>query len=157
MSPQPIPTAVIDRAVFDFILDKFGIDEACRYIARTHKSDGIDYTRDRHKWLPKDPGEFDRRLKANRPAFEKFVAEWKSRKSEPGRKTESPEEIIAEHIDYTRDRHKWLPQDPGEIDRPLAAENPDHDSLAAKSMGRKRQSRHRVKTTVPKKSKMKVK
>lgn len=49
MSPE-----ALDNAIFKLVVREFGVANAMRFIARHHQPDGIDYTRDRHTWLPQD-------------------------------------------------------------------------------------------------------
>ncbi len=70
MSPE-----ALDNAVFELVSRELGVANAMRFIARHHQPDGIDYTRDRHKWLPQDGAEIDRMFAETRsdPDYIKLV------------------------------------------------------------------------------------
>ncbi len=67
--------AELDNAVYKLIAKKLGTANAMRFIARHHKPDGIDYTRDRHEWLTEESDAVDRLFKNRDKDFERLVTE----------------------------------------------------------------------------------
>lgn len=72
--------AALDNAVYELIARELGVANAMRFIARHNQPDGIDYTRDRNKWLPQDSKEVERLLNVPNPEFDRLVAESRKKK-----------------------------------------------------------------------------
>ncbi len=65
--------AALDNAVFKLVARELGVANAMRFIAQHNQPDGIDYTRDRHTWLPQDTATIDRLFAEPDPEFDKLV------------------------------------------------------------------------------------
>ena len=64
----------MESEVNRFLVRKYGVATALRYFASRHQPDGIDYTRDRHKWLPQDEEGFNRLMSARNPELDRIMA-----------------------------------------------------------------------------------
>ncbi len=73
--------AELDNSVYKLVAKEFGVANAMRFIARHALPDGVDYTRERHSWLPQDPQEIDRLLAEPDAGFARLLAGTRRKKS----------------------------------------------------------------------------
>ena len=67
--------AALDNAVYTLVARELGVANAMRFIAQHNRPDGIDYTRDRHNWLPQDADDIEHLLSEPSSGFEQLMSE----------------------------------------------------------------------------------
>lgn len=80
--PRPKSPTLNKAAANESSAQELNIAEVLRFIAQCKLPDGIDYTRDRNKWLLKEPDAVERLLNDFSPYYDRLVAE--SRKKRRG-------------------------------------------------------------------------